>query len=189
MSGFSMVGPKTLNEILKKEKISPLNRADIIDLWLSYHENKEGIHGSILERKQGLTLIQRATECPYFIQPVFREEGFFMLLSQFQSPCHFFLAYLEDYKMDPNRASPLITFSIFNDLIESHDLSLLRCDMVNKGIEEMEAVKAVERILECYLQEDEYHTKVKVFNKNPSHFDLDDFIYYMNQKWKNSNKS
>ena len=107
-----------------------------------------------------------------------------MLLSQFQLPCHFFMAYLEDYKMDPQRASPLITFSVFNDLIESHNVSLLRCDWVGKGIEDAEAVEVVERILDCYLQEDDYHTKVKVFNKDPSHFDIDDFISCMNHKWK-----
>ena len=61
-SGFSMVGPKTLNEILKKEKVASLNKADVMDLWMTYHENKDGVHGAVLERKQGLTLIQRASE-------------------------------------------------------------------------------------------------------------------------------
>jgi hypothetical protein len=94
------------------------------------------------------------------------------------------MAYLEDYKMDPQRASPLITFSVFNDLTESHDISLLRCDFINKGIEADEGIEVVERLLDSYLHEDEYYTKVEVFNKKPSQFDVDDFISCMNQKRK-----
>jgi len=60
--GFCMAGPKSLNEILKKDKICTLNKADVMDLWISYHENKQGIYGSVLDGKQGLTLIQRATD-------------------------------------------------------------------------------------------------------------------------------
>jgi len=107
-----------------------------------------------------------------------------MLFLQFQLPCHFFLAYLEDYKMDPHAATPLITFSAFNDLVVSHELSLVRCDIINRGIEENEARKVVEQVIQSYLHEDEYHTKVQVFNKNPSHFDVDDFISFRNQQWK-----
>jgi hypothetical protein len=61
LSGFSFVGPKSLNDILKQEKVSNLSKADVMDLWISYHENKEGVHGAVLERKQGTALVQRAS--------------------------------------------------------------------------------------------------------------------------------
>lgn len=106
-----------------------------------------------------------------------------MLLSQFQTPSHFLLAYLEDYKMDPNRAQPLLTFSIFNDFVDEHDISLVRCDIINRGIEEDEGRKVVENLLDAYRTDEDYE-RVLMFNKEPAKFDVDDFISCMNFKWK-----
>jgi hypothetical protein len=124
-------------------------------------------------------------ECtrPFFIQPIFKEDGFFMLLSQFQTPSHFLMAYLEDYKMDPNRAQPLMTFSIFNDLADSHDLSLVRCDIINKGIEENDGRKVLKNMLNAYRIDEDFE-KVKTFNEGAASFDFDDYISCMNEKWK-----
>jgi hypothetical protein len=106
-----------------------------------------------------------------------------MLLSQFQTPSHFLLAYLEDYKMDPNRAQPLMTFSVFNDLADSHDLSLVRCDIINNGIEDDEGRKVMQNMLNSYHIEEDY-SRVTAFNQDPAKFDVDDYISCMNQKWK-----
>ena len=106
-----------------------------------------------------------------------------MLLSQFQTPSHFLLAYLEDFKMDPNRAQPLMTFSVFNDLAESHKVSLVRCDVINKGIEESEGVRVMQNVLDAYRLDEDF-TRVEEFNEKPTTFDVDDFISSMNQKWK-----
>lgn len=107
-----------------------------------------------------------------------------MLLSQFQAPSHFLLAYLEDYKMDPNRAQPLMTFSIFNDLVKSHNISLIRCDVINKGIEEGEGHKVMDMLVESYEVDEAFGRWVKQFNEQPASFDVDDYISCMNQKWK-----
>lgn len=106
-----------------------------------------------------------------------------MLLSQFQTPSHFLMAYLEDYKMDPNRAQPLMTFSIFDDLADSHDLSLVRCDIINKGIEEDDGRKVLDNMLNAYRIDEDFE-KVKKFNGGSASFDFDDYISCMNQKWK-----
>ena len=124
---------------------------------------------------------------PFFIQPVFREDGHFMLVSQYQSPSHFFLVYLEDYKMDPNRAQPLLTFSVFTDLKESHNISLLRCDVINRGIDEREASIIMGNVIDSYRNEKEF-SRVKAFNDNPEKFDLDDFIACTKQKWDSNEK-
>ena len=120
---------------------------------------------------------------PYFVQPVFRENGFFMMVSQFQGPSHFLMAYLEDFKMDPSRAQPLLTFSVFDDFAESKDLTLVRADILNKGIEDDEGLKVVQNMVDVYIQDEEY-LAVKAFNKKPDTFDFDDFIARQNEKWK-----
>jgi len=184
LSGFSFAGPRNLNEIMKTELLENKTKAEISDIWMSYHESKERVHGTVLKGSDGLKVLQRAEKLPFFIEPIFRDDGFFMLLSQFQTPSHFLLAYLEDYKMDPNRAQPLLTFSIFNDMVESHDISLLRCDVINKGIEESEGRKVMEFLVDCYKVEEEHEKWVKEFNEKPATFDVDDYIACMNQKWK-----
>ena len=78
-----------------------------------------------------------------------------MLVSQFQVPSHFLLAYLEDYKMDPHSATPLLTFSVFNDYIDTKDVALVRCDILNKNIQDDEGRKVVESLLDNYRKDDD----------------------------------
>lgn len=184
LSGFSFAGPQKLEEVMKMELMEDKSKAEVSDIWMTYHENKKGVRGGFLNGKEGVAVLERAEKTPFFIQPIFRDDGFFMLLSQFQSPSHFLLAYLEDYKMDPNRAQPLMTFSIFNDLVESHDISLVRCDVINKGIEESEGQKVMDMLLDSYRVDEDFSRWVKHFNEQPEKFDADDYISCMNQKWK-----
>lgn len=121
---------------------------------------------------------------PFFLQPVFRDEGFFNLLSQFQEPNHFLMAFLEDFKMDPSAAQPLLTFSVFDDYAQDLDLTLVRVDVVNKGIEDDEGLKIAQSMLDSYRKEEDFDS-VKTFNKKPSTFDFGGFISRQNQKWKN----
>ena len=60
MSGFSFAGPRNLNEILKTELIEGKNKAEISDIWMTYHENKERVHGGILSGKSGVKILERA---------------------------------------------------------------------------------------------------------------------------------
>lgn len=82
-----------------------------------------------------------------------------------------------------------MTFSIFNDLAKSHDISLVRCDVINKGIDESEGQKVMDLLLDSYKVEEDYSRWVKHFNEQPEKFDADDYISCMNQKWKGSSES
>jgi ATP synthase mitochondrial F1 complex assembly factor 1 len=108
-----------------------------------------------------------------------------MLVSQFFDPSHFIMAYLEDYKMDPSSAQPLLTFSVFDDYALDKDLTLVRADILNIGIDDSEGLMIVKNMIDHYVDDDEY-TIVKAFNKNPDSFDIDDFIGRQNEKWRNS---
>jgi ATP11 protein len=114
---------------------------------------------------------------------IIRSLGYFMLMSQFEQPCHFLLAYLEDYKMDPLSASPLITLSLFDDFAKDKNVTLVRCNILNQNIAENEARKVAELILENY-QVEEDSNDVITFNKTPDQFDLDNFISRMKYRWK-----
>jgi len=90
--------------------------------------------------------------------------------------------------MDPNRAQPLVTCSIFSDLTDKLDIHLVRYDVISKGLEDIEGFKATENILQTYIKDEEFE-KVKTFNHDPNNFDFDDYISCQNQKWKDESSS
>ena len=102
-----------------------------------------------------------------------------MVVSQFQEPSYFLLAFLEDYKMDPAAAQPLITLSVFDDLVETKDVVLLRCDIINKGIEDDEGYKICQNLIKDYLDGD----AVQMFNTKPDAFNIDEFVKEKQAQW------
>jgi len=104
-----------------------------------------------------------------------------MIMSQFQEPNHFLLAFLEDYQMDPNGAQPLLTISIFDELAE-RGVSLVRCDVINRGISEEEGYKITQSLLDEYSAEGDT-TGVSIFNNKPDSFDIDAFIKRKERQW------
>eukprot|EP00536_Pseudo-nitzschia_multiseries_P005991 jgi/Psemu1/303772/fgenesh1_kg.122_\ len=180
---FSFAGPKKLDDILKRELTQDKTRTEISEMWYTYHEGKENVHGLVLKGKEAEALLTRAKSSPFYIQPIFRDDGHFMLVSQFFEPSHFIMAYLEDYKMDPAAAQPLLSFSIFDDFAKDKDLTLIRADILNKGIDDGEGLKVVNSMLDNYKDDDEY-TNVRVFNVNPNSFNIEDFIEQKSKKWE-----
>jgi len=183
---FSFAGPKKLHDILKKELVEDKSKTEVSDLWYSYHEGKENVLGLVLGGTETKALIPRAVISPFYIQPIFRDDGHFMLVSQFFEPSHFIMAYLEDYKMDPAAAQPLLSFSVFDDYVDDKDLTLVRADILNPGIDEAEGLKVVNSMLESYKNDDEY-LSVRAFNTKPDSFDLEDFIAQQSTKWNEGN--
>uniref|UniRef100_A0A7S2EBW8 ATP synthase mitochondrial F1 complex assembly factor 1 n=1 Tax=Trieres chinensis TaxID=1514140 RepID=A0A7S2EBW8_TRICV len=184
---FSFAGPRKLDEIMKTELLEGKSASEVTDIWMTYHEGKDRTHGLVIDGEDTKKILSRATKCPFFVQPIFREEdkkdGYFMLLSQYQGPSHFLMAYLEDYKMDPARAQPLLTFSVFDDLSETLGVGLVRCDVINKGIEDDEGRKVMNNALDSYRKDEEFF-RVRAFNEAPESFDVDDYISCQSRKWR-----
>ncbi len=142
--------------------------------------------GLVLGGEEATPLIPRAVLSPFYVQPIFRDDGHFMLVSQFFEPSHFIMAYLEDYKMDPAAAQPLLSFSVFDDYSESKDLTLVRADILNRGIDEGEGLKVVNSMLANYMNDDQY-LGVRAFNSKPDSFDLEGYIAQQSEQWKTDN--
>ena len=106
-----------------------------------------------------------------------------MMVSQFQSPNYFFLAYLEDYRTDPARARPLLTISIFEDMADSKDVTLVRCDVIDRGIDDDDGRRICELLLDDYADDDDFRI-VHTFNKMPDAFDLDTFVQEKERRWE-----
>jgi len=182
-TNFSYAGPRKLSDILKVELLKDKSAVEISDLWMTYHEGKENVHGLTVDQAKGKSVLSRAAQCPFFLHPVFREEGHFMILSQFQTPNYFLLAFLKDYQMDPARAQPLLTISLFDDFAEEKDVTLVRVDVINRGIEDDEGYNICKYLLEDYAEEEGF-VGVHLFNKKPDAFDVDEFVKEKERRWK-----
>jgi hypothetical protein len=60
LSGFSFAGPRNLNEIMKTELLRDKDKKEISNIWMAYHENKKGVHGTCLNGKDGELILKRA---------------------------------------------------------------------------------------------------------------------------------
>lgn len=59
-SGFSFAGPRKLDEIMKIDLIEGKSKTEISNLWMTYHENKERVHGCFLSGDEGQNILSRA---------------------------------------------------------------------------------------------------------------------------------
>jgi hypothetical protein len=84
--------------------------------------------------------------------------------------------------MDPARAQPLLTLSVFDDLVESKGLALVRCDIINNGIEDDEGYKLTKCLISDYSEEEGF-TTVHLFNKMPDKFDVDEYVKEREARW------
>merc|ERR1712008_622904 len=112
--------------------------------------------GLTLDAATGKRVLSRGEQCPFFLHPVFRGEGHFMIVSQFQAPNYFLLALLEDYRANPASAQPLLTISVFDDFAAGSDVNLVRCDVINSGIEDAEGHAICQRLLDDYGNDDDF---------------------------------
>lgn len=100
------------------------------EIWKEYHHEKSDSLVTTLSGADFAAVTERARASPYFVFPVYRKDGFFNMICQFQDTC-FLLTYLEAFKENPGLAPPCLTVSLFDDLTESKDIGLLRADIVN----------------------------------------------------------
>lgn len=97
------------------------------------------------------------------------------------------MTYLEDYKIDPARAPPLLTCSVFVDYAHDpdFDLTMVRSDVIARTIDDHEAMLLVTNMMDSYRKDDEYKQYLHTFNHAPDKFNFDDFISYEKLRWKN----
>ena len=148
---------------------------------------QDQVHGTTLKGQDGIKILARAKESPFFIHPVFRDDGYFILVSQYQPNHHFLLTYLDDYKQDPARAAPLLTVSVFSDYADDpdFDLTMVRTDVMARTIDDDEALFLVSNMMDAYRHDNEYTQYLHTFNHAPDRFNFDDFLSRQTLLWKN----
>ncbi|ETV94925.1 hypothetical protein H310_11571 [Aphanomyces invadans] len=177
--GFHFPSPRSLQSLVKLDDLEKETPDAIRRIWGEYHDAKTDALGTSLTATQLDTLTARGKKCAFFVFPVYRtnaetkEEGFFTMLSQFQDKC-FLLTTLDAYRENPSQAPPCLTVSIYDDLVSSKELALVRGDVANV-LDKPEASELLTALLARYVDDDLFKT-VEAFNLKPHDFNFDAYL-------------
>ncbi len=176
MSGFSSMSPANLNDIVKTKLISKEPADRIETIWQEYHKKPLGATGFTLRAEDQKAIAARMKECKMFIWPVFKKgDENVILLSQVQDK-FVFCTYLEDYKRNPNTASPWLSLTIYEDMCTTKGIALVRGDFT-PNLTKLEGEVLSKMILHGYHDETAYK-HLLTFNKNPASFNFDDYMKF-----------
>ena len=139
-SSLSLPGvARRLGEVTKVEMLEAEEPERIGAIWDSFHEHRPELAGCSVTAEEHLKITERARESPLFIFPVRREQGHFLLLSQFNAPSDMFvMTFLEDYKQNPAAAQPWLSVTLFGELLTSKAVGLLRADIAPERLSKQE---------------------------------------------------
>lgn len=177
-SGFSYPGPRSLEQIVKLELLESEQTPKIRSIWEEFHAEKDDAVALTLNARDFQALVKRAEAAPYFVIPVYRQDGFFNMLCQFQHSC-FLVTYLEAFKENPHAAPPCVTISLYDNLLVTKKLALVRADVINM-LDKKESKHLLRQLLTSY-QDDTLYDHVDKFNNKPDQFDFETYRVLLKQ--------
>jgi ATP synthase F1 complex assembly factor 1 len=169
-SGFSYPGARSLEQLVKLEMLESEQAPQIRSIWEDFHADKDDAVAATLDASEFQSLVKRAEAAPFFIFPVYRQDGFFNMLCQFQQSC-FLVTYLEAFKENPSAAPPCVAVSLYDDLVAKKELALVRADVINM-LDKKESQLLLQQLLASY-QDDKLYAHVDKFNNQPDQFDFE----------------
>ncbi|XP_020999013.2 uncharacterized protein LOC110281371 [Arachis duranensis] len=177
-NGFTPLQTKPLDSIVDVEILKDRYLDDIASIWDDYHLGRGHIGASMKAKFYNL-LEHRASECRYFVIPVWRESGYTTMFVQCQTP-HILFTGLEDYKARRTQAAPYFTVTFYKEFTETRDLVLIRGDVVfTSKLTDSEAEWLIETVQSFYLNDARYKL-VERFNKETHDFEFKDVLQALN---------
>ncbi|KAH9534239.1 hypothetical protein CY35_18G097400 [Sphagnum magellanicum] len=177
-SGYTALTPKSLDSIMKIDTVRYTSPQEIIAIWNDYHIGRGHISAG-MGRDLYKLLQQRANQCPLFVLPLRKGNGFVSILVQAQMP-HMLFTSLDDYRARGSAASPYFTVTHYTDLMDSKGVVLVRGDIVfTSRLSDEEAKTLLETAHSFYLDDSRYK-KVWRFNKESEDFDFKEVLQELN---------
>jgi hypothetical protein len=106
--------------------------------------------------------------------PIFRKAGLFNLVSMPNFQHSILFRSLEDYR---NRVeTDFFRIHWFNDFVDTKRIALLRGEIMDNMISNVEAERLLQMFLSHYLEKGLYERSVYKFNHNPDNFDIDEYL-------------
>ena len=168
---------RTLGEVTKLDMLENESSVRIGAIWESYHADKPAVAGAPVAIADFDRMQTRGAESPNFVFPIRREGGHFMLFSQYSAADSMFvLTYLEEYQRNPAAAQPWASVSLFDELITSKGVALVRAEVAEERLTKAEAEHLLLLYQRYYGNESTGYDKVWMFNHADRHFDLGGYL-------------
>lgn len=172
---FTYPCPRKLREVIKMSLIERETSVNIKSIWNQYHIGRPNNVSAVITSTQYQTLAKRLGESQFFIFPLKRESGYFFMLSQSQEKSNLF-TFLEDFKKNPNQATPYFVLTLFDELILQKGLVLIRGDIIDNLITKTEADNLLASFLSYYVESGLYDEYVFRFNHKPDQFNHESHV-------------
>lgn len=177
-SGYTALAPKKLEQIMKIESVIFSPPEEITQIWNDYHIGRGHI-SAVMGSELYKIFEQRANECPIFVLPLRKGNGFISVVVQAQMPYLLFTA-LEDYRVRGSEAAPYFTVTHFTELVPTKSLVLVRGDIVfTRKLSDDEADTLLKTAHSFYINDERYR-KVRKFNKDSREFDFEEVLQELN---------
>ncbi|KAL1327226.1 hypothetical protein AAHE18_13G286000 [Arachis hypogaea] len=187
-SGFTPLQPKPLDSIVDVERLKDRYPDDIASIWddaslsfsgyllLNYHYHLGRGHiGASMKAKLYNLLEHRASECRYFVIPVWRGSGY---TTMFVQDAYSFFSCSAD--ATHSFYGPYFTVTFYKEFAETKDLVLIRGDVVfTSKLIDSEVEWLIETVQSFYLN-DARCKLVERFNKETHDFEFKDVLQALN---------
>eukprot|EP01137_Pigoraptor_chileana_P028407 Opistho-2@12340 len=150
------------------DKLADATPEMISQLWVKYHIDKKCVSAAIPSGTYQ-RMHMRASECPLFVYPLPREDGYEMFLGQFSGHQCFFTGLLE-YKSRQESATPRLTLTHYVNFRDTKGLVLM-VGHCQDPLTPDDARLLAHQVQLYYATSPENYKTVLAFNKSPSTFD------------------
>ena len=132
--------PRRLDEITKVDLLQAEEPSRVGAIWESYHAEMPSVAGASVDPEEHASMLARGAESPTFVFPVRGDGGHYMLLSQYTAANSMFaLTFLEDYKRSPATAQPWASVQLFDELLDTKAVGLVRAEVMPERLASAEA--------------------------------------------------
>ena len=110
---------------------------------------------------------------PFFVFPVRKSTGYYVLVAQNQDKS-FIYTFLEDYKQNPQNATPYLVITMFDELVFKKGVALVRGDVIGDlSKKESEIIFGMTKL---YYTNESFYKDVVTFNRDSARFNYQEHM-------------
>jgi len=173
-AGAGMTRSKGLDSVMKMETIQDKSAEEITQLWNQFHSTKDCVF-AVLKNDEFANLKEKSKECPVFVFPIPRDDGFEFILCQFDRNDVYFTP-LSMFQMVRENAPPCLTLQHYTELMDTKGIVLMAGQYDDKVLKQELALNLVQQMSIFYGKGSKYFDLVKRFNYQPESFKYEELI-------------
>ena len=167
--------PTKLDDILKIDQLRDKSTEEIGHIWTEYFKSKQSIN-AVIPKEIYERISSRAHECPTFIYPLVKEQGYEFILAQFQDNQCFFTSLLS-YQVHGENSPWQMNLTHYTELKDDKGIVLMLGEIDQEKMNVLEAQCLAQQLQMFYATADEERFNlVYMFNKDPDKFKYMDII-------------